>query len=297
MADNDNMQVLPPSDDEQKALLKRRESLPKFTLGKYEGFNISREDITKINDSYRRILDDMEAGGYIPEELRSYMESVIFVSYVNEIEKKQRENYLDCEVERERQERLNSALTPRRWRSLFTFFRLRRNQAEILLDELVSRQARSYYYKKESELPISEEDTETEFDPYEVQLEALREYLPRRSKKIRAEMEEIISGLAAIYESKQAKIQRLYDELQAEKAKTEELTADAKKEAVKRLITCLNKIRQAKEPADWEILKLGKRLEENATEIEQPDEEETDELENWDDLDELDADGGDAECE
>ena len=213
----------------------------------------------------------------------------------------QRDNYLDGEVERKRQETLIRVLNPHSWRSIFTLFRLKRNQSAVLLDELISRQAYAYYRKKESELPVSEEVPEAELDPYVVQLDTLRAYLPRMRKKRRLILEEIISGLATSFEGKDAKLQRYNSELQAEKEKVEELTAELKKVAVKRLITCLNAVKEVKKPLDWEILKLRQELEEPKTpkEPEKPieEDEETDELENWDDLDELDeeSDGADEE--
>lgn len=280
----DNMQVLPPSnsnEEEQIIRRKAKDKLPKFELGRHEDFYISRTEITELNDSYHQMLQDMDAGdGVIPEELRSYMESVIFVSYVSEIEKRQRENYLDCEVERERIAMLSGICTPRRWRSIFSLFRLKRNQSAILLDELVGRQARAYYNKKESELPISEEGYETEEEPYTVQLETLRAYLPRMRKSRRKVIETIISSLLSIFESNAAKLRQLSMELQAEKEKVEELTAESKKEAVKRLITCLNAVKDKKQPIDWEILKVGRP--EEPEELPEEDEE-TDELEYWGD--------------
>ncbi len=279
----DNMQVLPASNEveEQISMRKSRDKLPKFVLGRHEGFNISRKEITELNDSYHQMLQDLDADDKaIPQELRSYMESVIFVSYVSEIEKRQRENYLDCEVERERIAMLSGICTPRRWRSIFSLFRLKRNQSAILLDELVGRQARAYYNKKESELPISEEGYETEEEPYTVQLETLRAYLPRMRKSRRKVIETIISSLLSIFESNAAKLRQLSMELQAEKEKVEELTAESKKEAVKRLITCLNAVKDKKQPIDWEILKVGRP--EEPEELPEEDEE-TDELEYWGD--------------
>lgn len=282
----DNMQVLPVSNEveEQISMRKNRDKLPKFVLGRHEGFNISRKEITELNDSYHQMLQDLDADDKaIPQELRSYMESVIFVSYVSEIEKRQRENYLDCEVERERIAMLSGICTPRRWRSIFSLFRLKRNQSAILLDELVGRQARAYYNKKESELPISEEGYETEEEPYTVQLEALRAYLPRMRKSRRVVIETIITSIASIFESNTAKLRQLSAEVQAERAKVEELTAEAKKEAVKRLITCLNAVKDKKQPIDWEILKVGRPEEPEEPEELPEEDEETDELEYWGD--------------
>ena len=304
MQDTDNMTVLPPTDDEQGLRRKKRDKLPKFVLGKNEGFYISRKELTALNDSYHQILSDMEDSDRLPEDMRSYMESVIFTSYISEINKLQRENCLDCEVERQRVENLNYVLMPARWRKWYWPFRLRRNQAAVLLDELINRQARSYYYKKESELPISEEASEAELDPYAVQLETLLAYLPRMRKKRRVVIEEIIAALATSYESKEAKLQRLNAELQAERAKVEELTAEAKKEAVKRLINCLNVVKEAKQPADWEILKLRQQLEDDkpaeepVAEEEPPaDNEETDEIEYWDEDELEEEDGAETELE
>ncbi len=287
MSNTDNIQVLPPTNETEEQINRRkaRDKLPKFILGRHENFNIGRREITELNDSYHQMLQDMEAGGVIFEELRSYMESVIFVSYVSEIEKRQRENYLDCEVERERVEMLNSILTPRRWRNIFTLFRRKRNQAAILLDELVSRQAREYCYKKESELPISEEEYESEADPYTLQLEELRSFLPRMRKKRREVIEAIISNLSTVFDSNMSKLRQLSAELQSERNKVEELVAEAKKQAVKRLISCLNAVKEMKQPdVEWEIIKLGERLEkaENLSEQFQNDAD-TDELEYWGD--------------
>ncbi len=284
MQDTDNMSVIPPTDDEQGLRRKKRDKLPKFMLGRNEGFYISRDELTALNDSYNQMLSDMEESP-AKEELRSYMESVIFTSYVSEIKKLQRENCLECEVERTRLEMLNSVLTPRRWRNWYWLFKLNRNQAQILLEELVSRQARSYYYNKESELPIVDEESEVELDPYEVQLETIRACLPKMRKKKRAIFEAMLAGLATSFESKEAKLRRMIAELQAEKAKVEELTAEAGNEAVKQLKE-EEVVKDSIE--DEEPIEEDEENIEEADSEEQSEEDEIDELENWDALEDLD---------
>ncbi len=296
MQDTDNMQVLPPTDAEQTAMQKRRDKLPKFTLGRHERLYIPREEIEKLNDVYHQMLDDMKESP-AKEDLRSYMESLIFASYVRDVEKKQREHYLESEAERERLDGLNGTVTPLRWRKWYFPFKLNKNQAQILLEELIGRQAHLYYRQKESELPIIESE-EAEADPYAVQIETLRAYLPRMRKKKRAIIEEIIAGLAASFDNKVANLQHLNDELQAERSKVEELTAAVKKEAVQRLVNCLNAVKETKSPLELEILKLRKQLEEAQTTEGTPAEDELDEEEsdeNWDDLDELDEETDEIE--
>ncbi len=124
----------------------------------------------------------------------------------------------------------------------------------------------------------------------------MRAYLPRMRKSRRVVIETIISSLLSIFESNTAKLRQLSAEVQAERAKVEELTAEAKKEAVRRLVSCLNAVKEQKKPADWEILKLRDRLEKAEEPADPPEEdEETDELEYWGD--EADEEYGEEEPE
>ncbi len=62
--DMDNMQVMPPANEdiEQFTRQKNRERLPKFTLKRGEGFYISRKQLQELNDSYYKMLEDVDAG-------------------------------------------------------------------------------------------------------------------------------------------------------------------------------------------------------------------------------------------
>lgn len=81
---------------EQEATKRARQralqaSLPKFKLEDGQEFYIPREKVIELNGAYFQMLDDMQAGFNIaPQDLRSYMESVVFFSYVGEITQLQR---------------------------------------------------------------------------------------------------------------------------------------------------------------------------------------------------------------
>jgi len=65
--------------------------LPKFRLEDGEEFYISEEELSEINEAYFEMLDNMKNGFNITgQEMRSYMESVVFASYKSKIEKIQR---------------------------------------------------------------------------------------------------------------------------------------------------------------------------------------------------------------
>lgn len=66
--------------------------LPKFRLEEGEEFLITESELVDIHDEYFQMLDSMKAGFSITgQEMRSYMESVVFASYRSRIEKLQRD--------------------------------------------------------------------------------------------------------------------------------------------------------------------------------------------------------------
>ncbi|MDE6441905.1 MAG: hypothetical protein K2L12_04015 [Clostridia bacterium] len=104
---------------ELAAQFMRRQNLPKFELGENEDFYITRERLAEINRIYFQMLDDMREGFSVtPQEMRSYMESVVCVSYMSEIEKMQRRGKIDGIHKREvfnlKSSQMNPALV-RRW--------------------------------------------------------------------------------------------------------------------------------------------------------------------------------------
>lgn len=70
--------------------------LPKFELAEGERFYVSREKIVELNQIYFEMLDDMSAGFKLANQnMRSFMESVVFESYKNEIESLQCEHSIE----------------------------------------------------------------------------------------------------------------------------------------------------------------------------------------------------------
>ncbi len=83
-----------PEQEAAKRAIQRekRAKLPKFELGEDEQFYISREKVAETIQAYSQLSDDARAGcSGASEELRSLMESVITVSYENEVKKQQTE--------------------------------------------------------------------------------------------------------------------------------------------------------------------------------------------------------------
>jgi hypothetical protein len=188
--DDNSQAIIPPQNDK---------NLPKLELKRGESLNISREQISKLNDEYYVLIGELiESGANIPAELRSYMESVIFNAYVSDVDRLRRDNELEYDLEQQRVEALNRTLKPYTWRNWWWVFKIHRNQSKILLDELVSRQAGEFLHDKACNLPHIEGETPNE--PYEVTIEELKELLPRRmKKKKRAAIEEAIESLTASY--------------------------------------------------------------------------------------------------
>lgn len=74
----------------------RRANLPKFKLAPGERFYIPREKLIETQKAYYQILDDQRKGTVnASEDMRSYMESVLFEAYCGEIEKLQEEYSID----------------------------------------------------------------------------------------------------------------------------------------------------------------------------------------------------------
>ncbi len=212
--------------EEQISIIKNgKDSLPKLELKDGEALCLSREEISEIHDSYFSILSDMKEGESImPEEMRSYMESVVFSSYKSEIARRQNKNYLEYYTEERRIRTLREILTPSTWRNWWWIFKVHRNEAQILLEELIGRQASEYLRKKQRELPDSNKE---EITPYAILIAQLSAMLPRMRKTKREELDGIINELSASYESKCAEAKQCAEELKTAKAKYEEEKARA----------------------------------------------------------------------
>lgn len=214
--DNNTVNLSFNNDDPaaQSVILESDKSkLPKLTVPRGERFYIGLEELNEVNAKYFAAVSDMREGTeYAPAELKSKMESGIDLAYNEDIARLREKNRLESEVERERIETLNSILMPRSWRGWF--FRKKRNQAQMLLDELVERQAATYLQRKSDELPPY---PGAELQPFEVVLETLKERLPRMRKKRRAKVSELIEQLAYGYNSKLDELKRLAAELEEAK--------------------------------------------------------------------------------
>lgn len=212
--------------EEQISIVKNdKDKLPKLELKDGEALCLSREEISEIHDSYFSILSDMKEGESItPEEMRSYMESVVFSSYKSEIARRQNKNYLEYYTEERRIRTLREILTPSTWRNWWWIFKVHRNEAQILLEELIGRQASEYLQNKQRELPDSNKE---EITPYAILIAQLSAMLPRMRKTKREELDGIINELSASYESKCAEAKQCAEELKTAKAKYEEEKARA----------------------------------------------------------------------
>lgn len=168
--------------------------LPVFTLRKGESFYIKREELKELNDAYFKLFDDIKDGMQcVPDEPRSYMESVMFESYRAEIEEMQRNNKLAGETARLEVEKKSELLTPFEWRR---FFRRRSNQSMQLLDEKVRRIARKYYIEKALELPAVQPET------FEEVYDELKAFVMRAvHKNSLSAMREVVKELWEAYSS------------------------------------------------------------------------------------------------
>lgn len=214
----------------------KKEDLPKYTLPKGERLYLSRDQLSTLNDKYYQILSDLKEGrDILPAELRSIMESVIGKAYLEEIEDLRLDNRLPMDRERERKMSLIVRLTPRTRRSWF--FRQKRNQSQILLDELVERQAAQYLQDRADELPVI--DGSNEGLSFEVLIDILLQNLPRLRKKRRQTVNDVV--------------QQLYDSYNRKKEETKRL-AEALEEKERRLDQALERAQAAEECLD-EFLK------------------------------------------
>lgn len=252
-----NINPLPPSNEEQVIIKHNRDKLPKLDIPKGEPLFIGRGELSSVHDAFFEILSNMAQAVGVNEEMRSLMEDAVKRAYIDEIEKRRRDNRLECEVEWLRRETLNSILSPRyrrSWRSLW--LRKIPNEAQVLLNELTARQANAYYYNKAEALPPrnpqeqdeAEQEQEQEYTPYEVQLSVLQELLPRRMRKNkRAALDEVIEGLAASYANKAEEQKRYAAELEEAKAqlKVSEI-------CIKELRELMEKLRSEIKPVEGE---------------------------------------------
>lgn len=92
----------PANESPEQQIAKERQQraiqakLPKFELEPNESFCIPREKIVELNIIYFGMLDDMEGGFKLANQnMRSYMESVVFESYKSELEKLQSEHAIE----------------------------------------------------------------------------------------------------------------------------------------------------------------------------------------------------------
>lgn len=104
----------PEQEAEKRAeRLARQAMLPKLKLDKGEEFCIDRETIKNLNKDYFTMLNDMHRGFNIaPEELRSYMNSVVVESYKSDIAKLQREGLEKAKTQETIQKYKSRALEP-----------------------------------------------------------------------------------------------------------------------------------------------------------------------------------------
>jgi len=203
----------------------KKEDLPKYTLPRGERLYITREQLTELNDDYNELLNDLkESRETLPADLRSIMESVIGKAYLEDIEELRLDNRLSMDRERERKLALIGMLTPRTWRSWF--FRKKRNQSQVLLDELVNRQAVLYWRDRADELPSvgdnGEEVDQKEVLPFEVTIDSLLCSLPHLSKKRREIVNGLTQQLYEAYNSKKEEVKRLAEELEENKKQLEQ---------------------------------------------------------------------------
>lgn len=224
-----NTVIINNMEPEQDVIIEgNKEELPKYTLPRGERLYLSKEQISDLNQSYFLMLSELKAGAaQAPPELRSVMESVVYLSYGEEIENLRLKNQREFEVERARQKRLNAALTPCTWRNWWWIFKVHRNSAQMLLDERVRREAAIELKRQADELPIVEGEEEEEMQdrellPFEVVIETLKENLPLMRRKRREWLYELIEKLYNLYESKIDECRRLAAELEEAKRAREE---------------------------------------------------------------------------
>lgn len=237
-----NIQTITSDDAAQSVVRPRKKDLPKFKLGKGDDFYITLPQLSALNERYYKLLSDMQDAESVinPPELRSFMESVVYESYIAEISRMQRNNKLDGDIERERVESLNMLLSPHRWRSWYCLWRKKRNTSAVLLDELVMRQTQIFYAEKERNLP----EIEAHNLPYTEILERLKELIPRRMKNSkRAAWDELIEQLTLNFEIRANEIRRLQDE---QNELQNRLNDADKKETVRRMIAVLSAYAQKK---------------------------------------------------
>lgn len=281
--------------EEQISIVKNdKDKLPKLELKDGEALCLSREEISEIHDSYFSILLDMKEGESItPEEMRSYMESVVFSSYKSEIARRQNKNYLEYYTEERRIRTLREILTPSTWRNWWWIFKVHRNEAQILLEELIGRQASEYLQNKQRELPDSNKE---EITPYAILIAQLSAMLPRMRKTKREELDGIINELSASYESKCAEAKQCAEELKTAKAKYEEEKARAD-ELSEMVAEFIEESKEAKEDEEETIEDIvaaenEEQKEENADEAEGLENEELREIEEQSEpADEEEGDG------
>lgn len=269
--------------EEQISIIKNgKDKLPKLELKDGEALCLSREEISEIHDSYFSILSDMKEGESItPEEMRSYMESVVFNSYKSEIARLRNKNFLEYYNEEERIRTLRNILTPATWWNWWWIFKVHLNEARVLLDELTIRQAGEYLRKKQIELPDSHKE---EITPYAVLIAQIKVGLPKMRKKRREVLDDIISELAASYESKCAEAKQCAAELSEIKAKYEEekARADELAEMITEFMEESQEVKEGEEETEEDVVapKPDGKEEEETSEVEETTTEEPSETES-----------------
>ncbi len=202
-----------------------KDKLPKIVLPRGERLYIGLQELRSMHEQYYVALSEMREGtAFASAELKSKMESAISIAYDEEIQNTRLKNQLEAEVERQRQISFNTVLKPSTWRNWWWIFKVHRNEAQILLEELIGRQASEYLQNKQRELPDSNKE---EITPYAILIAQLSALLPRMRKTKREELDGIINELSASYESKCAEAKQCAEELKTAKAKYEEEKARA----------------------------------------------------------------------
>ena len=124
-------------ESERREQRERQAQLPKFVLPEGAEFYIKREQIDALNRAYFDMLEDMRKGFAITNEtLRSYMESVVFESYKNDVKKMQQAGEIAGEHKAEVYTLKKQMLTPEYERYGFRRRKIRPNyQMRLCMQE------------------------------------------------------------------------------------------------------------------------------------------------------------------
>lgn len=182
----------------QKAIQAR---LPKFRLEEGEEFHISESELMAINEDYFQMLDSMKEGFNITgQEMRSYMESVIFASYRSKIEKIQREaeekSYRDRYVHTLTSEKLEPGYEHRRFRRKRPNYPLQLCMEESEIEALIELAKISDDIARQKEFVYGGSDRAEEVT--DLILSSIPRYRRKRFKKKNEDLLRQISALVGV---------------------------------------------------------------------------------------------------